>query len=421
MQSSRTIQREPFGNLIQDDQDFEVTHAYVLAARGGDPKDRPAAWKEPELIPAGTHDQTSKVDRPTQNQKLISAGKSVPRPTYTSILKHLEHNLKLREGAPGIRRRNSIIDPIDEESGLTIPTLNMARAIFFRWHSISEQECKIIAPPVIARLRRGDPELEDYIHDLMIYQDKVELEVLQRALDMTCSIVLANIHTDDFKERCRSNFGHLRLAMLFYNLVTDDELYYIFRTLWLAVDFSFVQCSDKLPDSPTDEDEFRWHLRKFTKLKFAHLAAYYFEQCLQQKSPIRHESMQPSKAERQAFASGLRRDMEKKEEELSKSQENENDNDAGRRHPPVDPKVELDQDLFEDPPEVVIHEDPLATPKAEDREIAWFNSEQAAEGWARGVMNVVDYWREPPFSLFIWDVHMLPATGNFLEGGGSTW
>ncbi|KAJ8063121.1 hypothetical protein OCU04_008364 [Sclerotinia nivalis] len=244
----------------------------------------------------------------------------------------------------------------------------MARAIYFRWHSISNQACRVIAPPVIARLPRGDPELNDYCDNLKDYETIIGCEILERARDITCSIVLANIHTDDFKERCRSNFGHLRLAMLFYNLVTDDELYYIYGPLWLAVDFSFVQCSDKLPDSPTHEDKLRWHLRKFTKLRFAYFAAYYFEQCLQQRSPNRHDSKQPSKAERQAFASGLRSDTEKEEEEPSGPRGDDNNT-----------------------PEVVIHEDPFATPKAEDREVVLFNSEEAKDRWTRGAMNVVRY------------------------------
>lgn len=263
------------------------------------------------------------------------------RPAYTPVLKHIVHNLKLKGWVPGIRRHNSVIDPIDEETGLTIPTLNMARAIYFRWHSIGELGRIIIAPPVIARIRRGDPELGDYMDNMEYYERKIELEFLGRARDITSNMVLANIHTDDFKERCRSNFGHLRLAMLFYNLVTDDQLYFIFRTFWLAVDFSFIQCSDKLPDSPTDEDKYRRHLRKFTKLKFAHFAAYYFEQCLQQKTSYRHDSTQPSRAERQVFASGIRRDMGK-EGESSKSQENENGNDAECPHYFVDPEADLD-------------------------------------------------------------------------------
>ncbi|KAF7861935.1 hypothetical protein EAF04_007816 [Stromatinia cepivora] len=430
MRGFSNIKKEPPGDLIQDDLDFKATYAYILAARGADEKDHPAAWEEQKLIPAGIYVQTSLVHRPTQKQKLISAGNPIPeRLAYTPIQRHLVHNVKLRNGAPGIRRRNSIIDPIDEESGLPIPTLNLARAVYFRWHFVNGQVCKIIAPPVIARLPPGDPEVNDYLDNLKDYENKIGCELLERARDITCSIVLANIHTDDFKQRCRSNFGHLHLAMLFYNLVTDDELYCIYGPLWLAVDFSFVQCSDKLPDSPTDEDKLRWNLRKFTKLEFAYFAAYYFEQCLQQKSPNRHDSKQPSKAEKQAFASrlasdlstSLRRDRRKEEEEQSGPRGNKNDNNAERRHSFVDPKVNLDEDPFADPPEVVIHEDPFATPKAENKEVVWFNSEEAKERWTRGAMKVVRYWEEPPYSHFIWDVGVLPATGNFLEGGGLTW
>ncbi|EDN93630.1 predicted protein [Sclerotinia sclerotiorum 1980 UF-70] len=290
MQSPRIVEREPIGNLIQDDRDFKATYAYVLAARGADEDDHPAAWEDQILIPAGTHDQVI--------ERIISVY------DFFAVLVDLL---------------------LDKQGTTTNP----------------ESEINLSGQVSSARIRRGDPELGDYMDNMEYYERKIELEFLGRARDITSNMVLANIHTDDFKERCRSNFGHLRLAMLFYNLVTDDQLYFIFRTFWLAVDFSFIQCSDKLPDSPTDEDKYRRHLRKFTKLKFAHFAAYYFEQCLQQKTSYRHDSTQPSRAERQVFASGIRRDMGK-EGESSKSQENENGNDAECPHYFVDPEADLD-------------------------------------------------------------------------------
>ncbi|KAI9650819.1 hypothetical protein NHQ30_000853 [Ciborinia camelliae] len=268
------------GDLIQDDLDFKETYEFVLALRGASIEEHPAAWEEKTLTPAPIY--------------------APPNRSATIIEEYINLNTKLGNEYPG-SPHTRIINLSDDETTLPIPTVNMAKAFYFRWHYLQTQEYKLIVPPVFSGLEDDHPLREAWVTIMEDYLKIVAEDIIGRFQNIATSIVLANIQSYEFQQKCR--LGHFTLARFFFKALTNDQLYYIYGPIWSAVDFSFIQGSDTLPDSPSELDLIVWDLRKFAKSEFGSFAAQYFEWCLQRKALDRHDSKQLSEAEKNALAS----------------------------------------------------------------------------------------------------------------------
>ncbi|KAM0126053.1 hypothetical protein ACHAO1_010291 [Botrytis cinerea] len=252
-----------YGKLIQDDEDFQATYLYVLAGRGASPADHPAAWSQPRLRSVSSLSESS------------SSGRFVGS--------YIDHNCDLINRVPFTSPR---FDLIDIRTNLPIPAINMTKAVYFRYHNLPADKLRATSPPHIGR-RPEQQDYENYKRSIEMFVDNIQYRTIERARTITSMIVLANIMSEEFKRRCRSIANHFHLEIFFYNSVTDDQL--------------SLQVSDKLPNSPTEQDKLRYQLRKFTKVKFARLARDYFRCCLQvtriKKGHNRYDSKQPSERE----------------------------------------------------------------------------------------------------------------------------
>ncbi|KAF7950305.1 hypothetical protein EAE96_007593 [Botrytis aclada] len=243
-----------YGKLIQDDEDFRATYRYVLAGRGASPENHPAAWIEPTL------------------QSVSSLG-SLSQPGFSRIFvgSYICHNCNLIYEVPHTPPR---FDFIDTRTNLPIPSINMTKFVYFRYHCLPAKELRETSPPLIGR-RPKDQAFENYRRSIETFLNDIGDQTIERARRITSMIVLANVMSEEFKRRCRSTANHFQLEMFFYNSVTNDQLYYVFVNFWSAIDFRSLLVSDRLPRSPTEEDKWRHQLRNFTKMTFASVARDY--------------------------------------------------------------------------------------------------------------------------------------------------
>ncbi|ESZ94306.1 hypothetical protein SBOR_5302 [Sclerotinia borealis F-4128] len=339
------------GNLIHDDIDFQATYAYILSLREA-PAQALGAWEEKTLAPAPTSVQ--------------------PDGPYEPIAVHLEESI-MRGYFPQLTPSTRAANAIWEESNLPMTTINLAKTVYFRFRSLQPSESMDIAPPAIVQSGFDSPESAEYKSILDLYLEKMAIVILERSEQIASSMVLANIRSNEFRQRCRSNMGNLALAMFFYKTVTDDQIYYIYGPIWSAIDFSFIRVSDTLPENPTLKENLQWDLRKFTKLGFASFASHFFENCLQRKALRRHDSQQMSETEKKALASKL---------------EDENDGIAEDR-------------------------DASANPKTEDQGNILFDAEEARNNFDRGRLKVLWHWKKAPYAKFMVFPETLPATATF--------
>ncbi|RAL67132.1 hypothetical protein DID88_007910 [Monilinia fructigena] len=141
------------------------------------------------------------------------------------------------------------------------------------------------------------------------------------------------LKTEEFKRRCRSEIGMISLAIFFFKVVTDEQLYYIYEPIWSAVDFSFIPGSDEKPSHNCSVvRKIKWDLRMFTKLGFGFLASHYFSNCLQRTAGRQDGSKETPRAETRTasvpreFSVDLR-----KTEKQFESTERADDNNAENR------------------------------------------------------------------------------------------
>ncbi|QSZ35984.1 hypothetical protein DSL72_007106 [Monilinia vaccinii-corymbosi] len=374
--------------IVKDEVDFQATHDYVLhLQRDYQTRPHPGAWQEREAIPMPTY-----------------VSPSMPHGTfYNTVQSQIDYHRKLVDSYHGIDPGTAVTDDTEKKAqDFPMSTANIAKAIWFRWHVVSAEQFIMIRPPYLSKYDAASPQMIKYISMLRTNLDQVEYIVLRRARQITSSIVLANVKSEEFKERCRADNGVIALAIFFSKVVTDEQLHYIYRPVWTAVDFTFVQCSDeKPPDDSSLVDRTKWHLRKFTKLGFAHLAAHYFANCLQRKGVSQEELEEKSKGARQAGS--------KKRETQPESGEGSSGNHTDHDDTVEDPEaLNDDENPFGHYPEVEI----------EDSDDEGNNDDEVADRreYLKGMEKVIYHWGKAPGSRI--QTGMLPAAFSVNQKDG---
>ncbi|KAG4032863.1 hypothetical protein MFRU_006g03240 [Monilinia fructicola] len=383
--------------ILKDDLDFQATYDYVLNLRR-EIRDYlcPGTWQEIELKPIPVH----RYVRP----------RIAHSPFYNTVRSQINYNMSLIEKFRKKTKFAAASDIIDDKVDLPIFTVNMAKAVWFRWRVLSRQDYLRIRPPHI--YDNDNPQLEKYIELLSETLDQMEYEILHRARQITSSIVLANVKSEEFKRRCRSEIGMISLAIFFFKTVTDEQLYYIYGPIWSAVDFSFIPGSDeKPPNGCSIVSKIKWDLRMFTKLGFGYLASHYFSNCLQRTGSRRIDSKQVPRAEIRAFSLSRKPSVDlTKMEVQSESTERADDNNAENEDLfAVSEALNHEENPFGEYPEVEIGErEPCIISDDEAREI---------ERYAIGVGKTLHFWGRTPKS----DLKhhgMLPAAFRSKRKGG---
>ncbi|KAF5870496.1 uncharacterized protein Bfra_009884 [Botrytis fragariae] len=389
--AERSLEKELqciYGKLIQDDEDFRATYLYVLTGRGASPVDHPAAWRAPRLR------SVSSLSESTSSHRFIGS--------------YIAHNCDLINRVPFTPPR---FDLIDIRTNLPIPAINMTKFMYFRYHHLPAKELRAASPPPIGR-RPYHQDFENYRRSIEMFVNDIEERTIERARTITSMIVLANIMSEEFKRRCRSIANHFHLETFFYNSVTDDQLYYVFTDFWSAIDFRSLQVSDKLPQSPTEQDKWRFQLRRFTKVTFACLARDYFKYCLQvtrvKKGHNRYDSKQPSEREEKF-----------KEEKATYERLCRNLRD----YPNIIGENEVVRNLYIEtlaPPDQntqLITEPPGI--EIRDAHIPgfgeiFFDVEKERKRFNTGLQKVAHEWRKPPSLVLLKDARDFHATRDFL-------
>ncbi|KAB8294057.1 hypothetical protein EYC80_009513 [Monilinia laxa] len=246
----------------------------------------------------------------------------------------------------------------------------MAKAVWFRWCVISRQAYLDIRPPHL--YNEDGPELRKYMDLLSKIMDQMEYEIFHRVRQITSSIVLANVKSEEFKRRCRSEIGMISLAIFFFKVVTDEQLYYIYEPIWSSVDFSFIPGSDeKPPHNCSMVRKVKWDLRMFTKLGFGVLASHYFSNCLQRTAGRQDGLREIPRAEMRIVSVPRELSMDlRKTEEQSEFTERANDNNAENEDLFADGEaLNHEENLFGEYPEVEVGDrDPYVSRDDEARE-----------------------------------------------------
>ncbi|TGO86068.1 hypothetical protein BPOR_0338g00050 [Botrytis porri] len=367
-----------YGKLIQDDEDFRATYLYVLTGRGASPADHPAAWRQPRLR------------------------------SVSSLSSYIGHNTDLINEVPFTPPR---LDLIDMRTNLPIPAINMTKFLYFRYHYLPAKELRATSPPRVGK-RPYHRVFENYKRSMEMFVNDIGERTIERARAITSMIVLGNIMSEEFKRRCRSIANHFQLETFFYNSVTDDQLYYVFSDFWSAIDFRALQVSDKLPDSPREEDKWRFQLRRFTKVTFACLARDYFKYCLQvtrvKKGHNRHDSKQPCEREEKvneekAIYERLCRNL--------RDYPARNDKNEIVRHLHRETLAPPDKDtqLITEPPGIEIQDGHIPGTGT-----IFFDVEKERKRFNTGLKKVAHEWQKPPALVLLKDALNFHATRDFL-------
>ncbi|KAF7925065.1 uncharacterized protein EAE98_007153 [Botrytis deweyae] len=377
-----------YGKVIQDDEDFRATYLYVLTGRGASPADHPAAWREPILQSVGSLSESS------SSRRFIGS--------------YIAHNIDLINQVPFTPPR---FDFIDMRTNLPIAAINMSKFVYFRYHHLPARELRTASPPRIGR-RPDHRDFENYRRAIEMFVSDIGQRTIERARGITSMIVLANVMSEEFKRRCRSIANHFQLETFFYNSVTDDQLYYVFTDFWSSIDFRSLLVSDELPNSPTEQDKWRFQLRRFTKVTFACLARDYFKYCLQvtrlKKDHNRCDSTQPSEREEKlneekATYERLCRNL-RDYPNITRENEVVRDLHIETLAPPDE-----DTQLITELPAIEIQEGHI--PRGG---MIFFDVEKERKRFITGLQKVVDEWRKPPALVLLKDARDFYATRNFL-------
>ncbi|TGO40716.1 hypothetical protein BHYA_0033g00700 [Botrytis hyacinthi] len=97
--------------------------------------------------------------------------------------------------------------------------------------------------------------------------------------NVTYGMIAEAIHTDEFKEICRSDNARDDLELFFAKSATNDQLHYVYSKLWTAIDFGFVM--DNNVRSNAQEEQVRKDVRQIINWGFGFAAADYFNLCIQ--------------------------------------------------------------------------------------------------------------------------------------------
>ncbi|KAF7958080.1 hypothetical protein EAE96_003647 [Botrytis aclada] len=97
--------------------------------------------------------------------------------------------------------------------------------------------------------------------------------------NVASSMIAEAIHTDEFKEICRSDNARDDLEMFFARSETNDQLHCVYSKLWTAIDFGFVMNNIVRPNA--QEGRVRQNVRQIIKWGFGFAAADYFNLCIQ--------------------------------------------------------------------------------------------------------------------------------------------
>ncbi|THV48984.1 hypothetical protein BGAL_0217g00090 [Botrytis galanthina] len=396
--AERSIKKELqciYGKLIQDDDDFRATYLYVFTGRGASPVYHPAAWREPRL------QSVSSLDEPFPYSSSFYQSTS----SHRFISSYIAHNCDLIDRVPFTPPR---FDLIDRETNLPIPAINMSKYIYFRYHHLPAEELRAASPPLIGR--RPDHQIfRNFRGSIKMFVDDIEERTIERARSITSMIVLANIMSEEFKRRCRSIANHLALEMFFYKSVTDDQLYYVFNDFWSAIDFRALQVSDELPHAPTEQDKWRFQLRKFTKVTFACLARDYFKYCLQvTRLKKGQNSTQPSEREENFNKEKLT--YERLCRNLWAYPNRIGGNEAVRNlHREVLASPDKNTQLITEPPAIEIQDGHIAGSGR-----IFFDVEKERKRFNTGLQKVTDEWQKPPALVLLKDAPSFYATRDFL-------
>ncbi|KAM0318774.1 hypothetical protein ACHAO8_001571 [Botrytis cinerea] len=350
-----------YGKLIQDDEDFQATYLYVLAGRGASPADHPAAWSQPRLRSVSSLSESS------------SSGRFVGS--------YIDHNCDLINRVPFTSPR---FDLIDIRTNLPIPAINMTKAVYFRYHNLPADKLRATSPPHIGR-RPEQQDYENYKRSIEMFVDNIQYRTIERARTITSMIVLANIMSEEFKRR--------------------------------SIDFRSLQVSDKLPNSPTEQDKLRYQLRKFTKVKFARLARDYFRCCLQvtriKKGHNRYDSKQPS--EREDIFNEKKATYERLCRNLRDYPEINRENELVRRlHKETLATPEEDIQLITEPPVIEIQDAFIPGSMTRSPGRILFDAEKQRKRFNIGMEYLELQWKKQPASVLLKDARDFPATRDFL-------
>ncbi|TGO34460.1 hypothetical protein BHYA_0196g00160 [Botrytis hyacinthi] len=393
------------GKLIQDDDDFRATYLYVLTGRGASPVYHPAAWTEPRLQSVSSLDEVINNIISSNSRLQYSSSFDQSTSSYRFIGSYIAHNCDLINRVPFTPPR---FDLIDRETNLPIPAINMSKYMYFRYHHLPAKDLRAASPPPIGR--RPDHQIfKNYRGSIKMFVNEIGERTIERARSITSMIVLANIMSEEFKRRCRSVASHLQLEMFFYKSITDDQLYYVFTDFWSAIDFRALQVSDELPHSPTEQDTWRFQLRKFAKVTFACLARDYFKYCLQvTRLKKGHNSTQPSEREENFNEEKLTYERLCRNLWSYPNIIGENEVVRNLHREFLAPPGE-DTLLITEPPAIEIQDGHIP-----GNGKIFFDVEKERKRFNTGLQKVVDEWQKPPALVLLKDAPDFYATRDFL-------
>ncbi|THV45766.1 hypothetical protein BGAL_0452g00020 [Botrytis galanthina] len=209
--------------LITHDHDFRATEDYINSLRDED--NHPAAWKEPELVPADLKVKPNMVYRPVSD---FLAANQLPK------VEGQQKRLKVKA---------------EYTADLPPTTISLVKSIYLIQRAIDPDEFAHIQPAYLTRYSGNSHDRAHYCRAVNGYASQLEREILERMRNVTSSMIAEAIYTDEFQEICRSDNAREDLELFFAENASNDQLYYVYSKLWTAIHFGFVMDNNVRPNA----------------------------------------------------------------------------------------------------------------------------------------------------------------------------
>ncbi|TGO50159.1 hypothetical protein BCON_0190g00110 [Botryotinia convoluta] len=239
--------------LITHDCDFRATEDCINTLR--DRVDHSASWKDPQLL--------STDEKVTANIEYIPVSEFLTANQLPKVANQ-QKRLKVRE---------------EYSSDLPALMISLVKSIYLLQRAITPEQFTRIQPSYLTHYSGKSHDRAFYRRAVNTYVSNLEREILKRMRDVASAMIAEAIGTDRFKAICRSDRARQGLELFFVQSATNDQLYYVYSKLWMAVNFGFVMDNNVRPNA--QEEQVRKNVRQIIKWGFGFAAADYFSLCIQ--------------------------------------------------------------------------------------------------------------------------------------------